>query len=338
MNIRYYWTETSSWLVRHKNLLRWVLALLVLILVGKFLANNKESLSRLESLRLWHLAGLYALYVVTLFINAYRTYLIIRSLAQHHISFWVWYKLFIMSRMGNILLSQAGNIYRAAVLKGRYGLSYTTYINFYLFFAWVTTLINFALVFCLILLLRPVLTIAGINGLALMGILIAVILLGPILAEKILKILRPRSGFLAKVFGKLHGMIVTMMHQGTNARLMTKLVALGFMHVTIGVLLLGIVFRGMGVEPNVPDLALFLALYKLSTLIVLTPGNLGIREMAFGFLSQALGIGMAEGILASAMLYAVHSSLVISLGLAFGSSHLFNRKKSGKTERVSNIP
>lgn len=88
----------------------------------------------------------------------------------------------------------------------------------------------------------------------------------------------------------------------------------------------------MGIEPNVPDLALFLALYKLSTLVVLTPGNLGIREMAFGFLSQALGIGMAEGILASAMLYAVHSSLVIPLGLAFGSSHLFSHEKSGKTE------
>jgi len=337
MTFYFRWDLLRSWFARHKKLLQWILALLFLALACKLLVDNKDSLIRLKEFRLRHIIALCAMYSGLLFIIAYRSLLIIRTLTDLKISFWNWYKIFIISRMGNILFSQAGNIYRAGVLKGRYRLSYTNYVNFYFFFAWVDTLLNFVLVLCLILLLRPTLTIGGIYGMELVGIVMAAILVGPILAEKILNALHPRSGVLVKVFGKLHGMVVTMLSQGSNVGLMVRIIILGLAGFAIGVLLLGITFRGMGIQPSLTDLALFLALYKLSTYIVLTPGNIGIREMAFGFLSHVLGIGMAEGIMASAILYSVHAVLVIPLGMVFGSKHLFGREKSSKTERTSSI-
>lgn len=337
MSFHLRWNLFTSWSARNKKLLQWVLALLVLVLAGKFLAGNTEALSRLKEFRLWHIVVLCAMYLAYLVVSSCRSLIIVRTLTDLHISFWEWYRLFIVSRMGNMLLSQAGNIYRAGVLKGRYRLSYTNYVNFYLFFAWVDTILNFALVIVLILLLRPTLTIVGINGMALVGSVMTAILVGPIFAEKILNALHPRSDVLTKVFDKLHGMVVTMVSQGTNVGLMVRIIILGLAGFAIGVLLLGITFRGMGIQPSLTDLALFLALYKLSTYIVLTPGNIGIREIAFGFLSETLGIGMAEGIMASAILYAVHSVLIFPLGLAFGSRHLFGREKSSKTEHASSI-
>jgi uncharacterized membrane protein YbhN (UPF0104 family) len=327
MNVYHYWTETTSWIVRHKKLLQWVLALLVLVLVGKFLAGNMESLSRLKEFRLWHIVTLFALYSAYLVVSAYPPLIIIRAVADLRIPFWDWYKLFIVSRMGNMLISQAGNIYRAGVLNKRYRLPYTEYVNVYLFFAWINTLANFALVLALILLLKPALVIGGVNGAVAVGVAVIVISAGPLAIEKVLKTVRLRPGMLAKVLEKLHGMFNTMGRQGTNRGLMARVIALGFVQFAIGVFLLDTAFRGMGIQPRLLDLAVFLALYNLSTFVVLTPGNIGIQEMAFGFLSQALGIGIAEGIMASAVLRAVHSIIVFPMGLAFGSRHLFGRKK-----------
>ena len=60
------WNLLRSWFVRHKNLIRWVLALLVLILVGKFLADSKESLYILIKPHLFHMFALCVPYLICL--------------------------------------------------------------------------------------------------------------------------------------------------------------------------------------------------------------------------------------------------------------------------------
>jgi uncharacterized membrane protein YbhN (UPF0104 family) len=108
MNVHHYWAETTSWIVRYKRLLQWVLALLVLVLAGKFLAGSTEALNRLKEFRLWHIVALCALYLANLLGNAYRTLIILRAAADLKIPFWDWYKLSIVSHMGTMPISRRG--------------------------------------------------------------------------------------------------------------------------------------------------------------------------------------------------------------------------------------
>jgi hypothetical protein len=64
---------------------------------------------------------------------------------------------------------------------------------------------------------------------------------------------------------------------------------------------------------------MFCSLYKLSTYVSITPGNLGLQELACGILgAQVQTGGMAPGILASVMVRAVSYPVLAVLAISMG--------------------
>ena len=66
----------------------------------------------------------------------------------------------------------------------------------------------------------------------------------------------------------------------------------------------------MGVRVEVLGLTVLYTLYKLSVLLVITPGNLGVREIGIGIICQGLGIDIAEALMASLILRLSHYLLL----------------------------
>ena len=73
---------------------------------------------------------------------------------------------------------------------------------------------------------------------------------------------------------------------------------------------------------------LYAILLKLSLLVNITPGNLGLRELVYGQLSQALGTGVEASILVSGIIRMVTYLLLSVLGVLFGGLALLRHPPS----------
>ena len=85
-------------------------------------------------------------------------------------------------------------------------------------------------------------------------------------------------------------------------------------------------FDSMGVNILFSKAALFNIVSKLSNQIVITPGNLGLRELIYSWLSEITNIGMSEGLIAAVVLRIVDSCVSITLGILFGGLNLLKKQ------------
>ena len=78
---------------------------------------------------------------------------------------------------------------------------------------------------------------------------------------------------------------------------------------------------------TLPILAVFFILLKVSSYLILTPGNLGIREIAYAFLAEQMGLGLGEG-MALSIFYRLFGMITVSLfGIYFGGLKLLGQKE-----------
>lgn len=68
------------------------------------------------------------------------------------------------------------------------------------------------------------------------------------------------------------------------------------------------------------------------TSINLPPGNLGVRKVAFGLLADLTGIGMAEGMLVSALLRVVGYIALFAVALAMGGLGVLRQAERYRSE------
>jgi hypothetical protein len=257
-----------------------------------------------------------------LFLSACSSLVIIRSACSPAIGFWDWVQVFVVGRFANLLFAQSGNLYRATVLKAEYGLSYARYVSANALLVWLDSLLSMMLSLALTFGAQPRTRIIGVDVTLLLGGLAGLILMAPVAAMKVLDSFEPSTEILDKAGSLLRDMFAFVVQRGTDVCLIGKVMALNIVQFGVWVLLYRIAFEGMGIQTNLAQLALFLAIYKLSTLLVFTPGNIGVREVAYAWLGQAIGIGMAEGVLVSAVLRAAGYAAVVPLGLVLGGAHL----------------
>jgi uncharacterized membrane protein YbhN (UPF0104 family) len=308
-------------------LLRWLVALLALGLTAKILVEDREALRGLAQCGLGPVAAVVGLFLVYLPIWAYRFLVITRAVGQVTIGYWEWFKLFTVSRLVNALFPQSGNVYQAVALKARHQLPYTRYVSAYVFFAWADSVLNLLLALVLILAMKPGLTLGRVNGAAAVGGALVVLAAGPLLAEWLLRRVRPGTGLPARVHRLVHGLLAAMVEQSRNPGLLAKVTALGLVLFALWLLLLKVCFEGVGVRPAWPDLALFLAVYKVTLFVVITPGNVGVLELLYGLLSECLGLGLAQGVLVAAVVRVGFYAVLVPLGVAFAVADLWARRK-----------
>ncbi len=293
----------------------WLLGLSFLS-YGLWLCVTKPEFSRaLQNLSYGYLVFLLALLGLCIWVNSRRYLAIFRHVGLRDISNIAWFRVFVFSRFFNTLLGQSGNIYRAMRLKRGWGFSYTSTVSCYAGFAWLDTLLNTFLMSLALLIWDPALRLAGCPALLLSISFFCLLLAGlPVLALIGRRIPANLSGE-SRFFGKLFRKAGEALRSLADIRFFLLINAIGLVSFFLQLLTVYAVFLSLGHNPGAANLVIFVTLLRFSTLVVLTPGNLGLQEMACAYLASAMGMDMSKGLLVSGLLRIVDW---INLGLIAG--------------------
>jgi hypothetical protein len=131
---------------------------------------------------------------------------------------------------------------------------------------------------------------------------------------------------LAWIQAKLCEVITVSLQNIRDTTYLAKNIFLGLLIFGRTCLMFFIYFKALDIYISITALVVFCTLFKISVYIVITPGNLGIQEIAFGFLSEHMHIGMAEGVLVSALLRVIGVCSIVVLGIALGGMDLLQRR------------
>ena len=310
--------------------LRIALALVSVAFVVASLVRDREALMSALSFSGQNILIIFALLILYFISYAYRFVLLIDKHCRCRIDLLTWIRMLVVVRFMNNLVPQMGSVYRGITLKRDYGVSYTDFISANVFFIWTDTLFNFLLAVILVVAVGAHLELFGMPVEQFILLAFTVVLISPFLASKLLTYL-PQS---SKILKKL---------AHVNQQLLVGLKDPKYMLVTTGIALISFGLMGgvfklllLAVDVDVPisTLAVFYALYRLTFHVNITPGNIGVRELAYGLLCSEAQIGMAKGLLISAELRILSVLVLLIVGTAVSSKEILSTwrmyRKSGR--------
>ncbi len=305
-----------------KTLLKIVIVAACIVYIASFFYTSRSSLSIVIKLNFTTLSALVLLWFCYMLTHSWRLQLILQKCSGRKIAFWQWFKILVLGNFLNMVFSQLGNIYRGVRLKKECDISYTSYIASFASFAWMDTCMNLVLAIVIILLIEPDLKIGSFPASFLLVIICAVIVILPVAASSLLRFIRFKNHYLDWTKSKLSQVLATTLDNIKDVSFLLKIILLGIAVFMITVFSYHVLFAGFDMRLSLPALTVFCTLLNLSTFFVITPGNIGIQEIAFGFISQQFGVGMAQGILVSIVSRIISTALIILLGVLFGGMNV----------------
>ncbi len=312
-----------------KRWLRWGIALVAMLAVGKQLVSDPEPLRRMWGVGPATLAAMCSLVVLNQALMSLRFAQVLNHMGAPRLSFGAWFRLTSVGQMLNLFVPQLGNVYRGMTLKRDYGVSYTTWATGLVSFVWLDIVGGVLIALTAIALLDPGLRFAGAPALLLLLLGFCGAFLGPIVAAAVLARVPSRAGFVGRVQLKLTTLLTTASAAARSPRLMLRFFSLNVVTTAGQTATLWFAFQSVGAEMPVSGLLLFQILIKISNQVVITPGNLGITELAYGALAHGAARTVEQGLAVSLLLRAVSSAMVVLLGfLAGGAEALFGERRA----------
>ncbi len=329
--------KKPSWWKEHKTHLQRAATVILVSLIACFLFRIREDLVRLKGLGIKPLLAMFVLHAFGIVLNAARLHILFRRFAPKRIPFAKWLEIFITGRFLNNFFTQGGNIYRTVTLKMHYGLTHTNYIGCFLTFTWLDSIINFTLSGILVLCMSPGLQIGGCNAGLLILILVLAAFTGPLLIYILTRKARYQHPWLQKIHEKLELLFSCCKQIVTDMKLLLLFMLFGIASFAVMVSAMGISFYAIGEKIRIPELVLLYALYKISLYVMLTPGNLGVRELSFAAVCKLTQIEISVGLMVSIIVRLTHYLTMIVLIAIYQIIKWFCRiyKKSPAPEESS---
>ena len=310
-----------------KKILKFIIVLACIIYLVRFFYANRDSLQIAFNLNFLTIVYIIVLSIIYLLLYSYRFKIILEKCSGCRVPFFPWFKILILSRFLNMVFSQMGNIYRGLSLKKDYNISYTRYISSFTSFAWMDTCLNLITGIVVIVIVKPDMKVGQFEAWLVLLVLICIALPVPVAAQILLRKTNFKYSSLVWVKSKLSEVLTVTFNNLKDKIYLSRIIILGL--VLFGQSILGyyILFRSFDIRLGLPELAVFYILLKVSFFFQITPGNIGIQEIAHGFLGEQIGVGMAEGILVSVVIRIISTTLIILLGLFSGGIDLLRHRK-----------
>lgn len=310
----------------------WLAGLLLIGFSMRVLVSNTEPLKKLLGMPLWTWALLFPLALGNIALTAWRMAMSMVQAGAARIGAREWFRIVAVGQFLNVLLPQLGNVYRGVALKHQHGVAYFTYSTGLFTFVLLDTLTTLLLGLVAVALLAPGLHFGAQPVLPIMGLGMLALLAAPSIAMRITLLLKPQSGLLLKLRDLSARLLSVVASSLKVPRFLGGFALVNLLALVAQASLLWVCFRAAGLPIDAPHAALFHVVIKLSNVIILTPGNLGITELAFG----ALGIGtqggsLQHGIAAALAFRALNTLVVITLGLSLGGVRLIRSTRAAAT-------
>lgn len=308
---------------RYKRPITWLCAGVLLALSVRLLLKNPEPLRQLASLPPALGLSLLPLAVLNFWLVAFRMSLAVERSSQARVPLTAWFRIIVLGQFLNLFVPQSGNVYRGVTLKREHGVPYTAYATGLFTFIWLDTVFGFALCLLVVGTLAPGLRLGGFPVVPALALVIALLVLAPFLAAGLLA----RINLRAALFMKIQIMASELL-RSAGASLRSLRFVLRFLLASTLVMadqsiILWLCFRAVGLAIDPETAVLFQVVVKLSNQVIVTPGNLGLTEMAFGVLGAAAhGGSLSYGIAAALVFRMLFTSSAIVLGIMFGGLRL----------------
>jgi uncharacterized membrane protein YbhN (UPF0104 family) len=301
-------------LTRHRLLIRWILAL---VLLG-----------------LWVIGGIAAMVTINQFLMSIRLALAVEECGGGQgVSRMAWFRITSVGQFLNQFVPQLGNVYRAVVLKRDYGVAYLAYASALFAFVWLDTLMAFAIAFLVILALDPGITLLGFPGLLLLLVVIAGTATGPVVAHALFSRFRPASQ--SRFHARLVTLLATAPSMLRNPRFLLRFFLVNVVTTVVHATALFLAFFAVGASVGLGGLVLFQVFIRASHLIQVTPGNLGVNELAYGLLAYASNATTEQGVGVALLARAVGLVTVNVVGVLLGGGPmLFGRRAELTTAQL----
>jgi len=304
--------------------------LLILSLLIIYVVKNREEFRFIFSLQAVYLLPVLVLLSGGLVLTGYHFYLVLTFISRP-ISFFTAFKYFILGGFINKFVPHGGGLFRLVMLKKDVDISYRDSISTLITYGWLNVIISLSSGTLIIGLYDPLSRFRGVPVLGIFAVALLVqFLLIPLLrlvvkkfppvpreTSRAVRDKLPDIRSLGQMGGDILQRITAVMKNGPILLKSTAIILFN-VGVTIGVIYL--LFRSIGKPIGLTSAAILGVIMRLSSIVELTPGNLGIREFLLGFLAEGLGQGMAQGMTISMIwrLIGIFNKGVLSLIVLLG--------------------
>jgi len=302
---------------KKKKILQYIAAIICLAFIARYFVVHKDDLAQLKNIKIEFILSLSFLYFTIFLLIALKMLIVLRKFGLKNLSLFSWFKVYVVSRFVNSHITQGGNLYRALKLKKDHQFPYTNSIGTLTLFTWFETL--FVLIFSLIILCCIDIKIFQSSPQILWALLIAIfsLITIPFLGKPVLDKLNPKNPGLVWIHEKVTTVVENLMSNYKDRRLIANFIFLSLLIFIIHLLIINTSFLALGVSLPLSMIILFSIITQLSGQFSITPGNLGITEMMWGYLAEVLGNSFGQGILACAILRVVLYLVTLFLTILF---------------------
>ena len=331
--LRSFYSITRFKIMKNKNIIKLVISALLIVYIIYYIANNTDEFLKLKHITFLQIVQMYLVYCIFLMVVGQRMLIIAREYGLRNISFVGWIRIFLLARFFNKFIPQAGNIYRAVKLKNDHGFSYQQYLTTLLSFIWMDTITMLMILTIVFLLFERSFIILGMPVYALSLILLVGLSVSPLIISYFSKYKTNIDSRFSKIFRYISDSINILYLPG----LIIKQLFLSTVSFSLYVYILNICAIGIGVEVPLFMLVIFAAVIKLSSYVVITPGNIGIKELALGYLSMASNLDFGDGIMIAGITRIIIYISTISMGCLFGGIPMIKDLQAYKLNNKEDI-
>jgi uncharacterized protein (TIRG00374 family) len=301
-----------------------LLMVILLVLLAVFVYKHRQEFQFILSINTGYILPSLLLIGAGQVLTAYHFNLVI-TCVSHPISFFSAFKYFTLGGFINVFVPHGGGVYRAVMFKKDGNIRYRDGISILVSFGWLNSLVSLGLGIVIVALYKPAMQFQGVPVLLFFILLLLVQVLSiralDLWVQRFHSLRREGLRSIRQMGGDIVERITTVMK---NAPLLLKSIILIGLNVGLTIWALYLLFASIGVPADITFLTIYAVTIRLSSVIELTPGNLGVREFVFGLLSSGMGQGAAQGIAISMMwrLITVFAKGVLSLAaVAIDKSH-----------------
>lgn len=298
-----------------------------------YLAVNFEDLKYLLTINMSVIVQVMLANIATMLLTGYIFYFMVNSLGLKMLLL-EWVGLTFVGFIANYITPfKIGTISKSVYLKKKYNFSYTNFLvifsGYNLLHLIIVSVFGVILGFFIEYFQQGQKTIFVFSLLLFLILILLTVILEYITQHK--KVIPQRLRHFFEGWKKLR----------KSRNVICKLVLCDIIIILLGTITHLLLYRSIKVQTSFSDMLILTVLMSLSSVINITPGNIGVGEWLFVFVSQAFGIGINESIVATGIGRIVHLVLIFGIAPIFYCILFrpFDHKTNLKTDfRNSIIP
>jgi uncharacterized membrane protein YbhN (UPF0104 family) len=203
-------------------------------------------------------------------------------------------------------------------LKREHSVSYGAYASILFAYVWLDLLMGVSIAFAVIAVFDTGLELAGVPVLLWLSLVVCALFGAPIIAGRVLERVPATRPRLARLRARVATLLAATQTGLKNPIFLLRVLVVNLFSTAGQVATYWFCFRVVGSDISISALIVFQVFAKLSNQVIITPGNLGLNELAIGVLSRASNQTLEQGIAVSILVRAVSSTTQIVLGLLAG--------------------